>query len=159
LGKTAAVLFPSLRDALARGQSVVYVTPKNSQHAVAEDAIERFQERGARVRALTITAKSKICFKAEPICNPDYCEYAKDYYRKVQENGLGKILAKKRKLTARTFRKLGREHEVCPFELQLDFAKEADAVICDYNYVFSPRSAAGRIGGEAPGQEGKPNLV
>lgn len=30
-------------------------------------------------------------------------------------------------------------HQVCPFELSLDMSLFADAVICDYNYVFDPR--------------------
>jgi DNA excision repair protein ERCC-2 len=159
LGKTAGVLYPSLQEALARGQRVVYVTPKNSQHAVAEDAIRRFQETGSKVKSLTITAKSKICFKAEPLCNPTYCEYAKDYYTKVHQNDLLGVLEKKKKLKAKHFKELGEEFQVCPFELQLDAAQDADTVICDYNYVFAPRSALGRLSLNSFDQEGKPNLV
>jgi DNA excision repair protein ERCC-2 len=62
-------------------------------------------------------------------------------------------------LKARTFRDLGEQYRVCPFELQFDGAKEADIVICDYNYVFAPRSATGRITDAGIGQGGKPNLV
>ena len=160
LGKTAGVMYPSLKDALSRGQRLVYVTPKNSQHSVAEDAVERFQERGSKVKSLTITAKSKICMKAEPLCNPQYCEFARDHYTKVHANALPEELARKRKLSAKVFKKMAEEHEVCPFELQLDAAREADVVICDYNYVFAPRSAFGRISESgALGQLGKPNLV
>lgn len=159
LGKTVGVLYPSLKEALSRGQSVVYVTPKNSQHAVAEDAVTRFQETGAKVRSLTITAKSKICFKAEPLCNPDFCEYAKDHYTKVAAADLPAALAKKRKLTSRVFRALGEAHQVCPFELQLEAAKDADTIICDYNYVFSPRSSLGRLTTATLGEKGSPNLV
>ncbi len=159
LGKTAGVLYPALKEALSRGQKVVYVTPKNSQHAVAEDAITRFQETGAKVKSLTITAKSKICFKNEPLCNPKYCEYALDYYTKVHASGLLDLLAKKKKLRTKTFRDLGEEYQVCPFELQLDGAQEADTVICDYNYVFAPRSSFGRLAIVGIGQTGKPNLV
>jgi DNA excision repair protein ERCC-2 len=138
---------------------VIYATPKNSQHLVAEDAIERFQETGSKVRSLTLTAKSKICFKAEPLCNPSYCEFARDYYEKVDKNDLVEVLAKKKKLTAKTFRKLGEEFEVCPFELQLEAAADADAVICDYNYVFAPRSALNKNNVITLDQQGKPNLV
>ena len=159
LGKTAGVLYPSLKEALGRGQRVVYITPKNSQHLVAEDAMRRFQETGAKVKSLSITAKGKICFKNEPLCNPEYCEYARDYYSKVHENSLLDLLAKKRKLKAKVFRELGEEFEVCPFELQLDGAQEADTVICDYNYVFAPRSSFGRLAGVGIDQQGKPNLV
>lgn len=159
LGKTAGVLFPVLREALGRGQKVVYVTPKNSQHSVAEDAVTRFQDAGEKVRSLTITAKSKICFQSEPLCDPEYCEYSRDHYARVSEHKLLDILANRKKLTSRVFRNLGREYRVCPFELQLDSALEADVVICDYNYVFAPRSAFGRMTMTGVDQEGRPNLV
>lgn len=159
LGKTVGVLYPTLKEALARGQRVIYITPKNSQHTVAEDAIERFQETGAKVKSLTITAKSKMCMKNEPLCNPDYCEFARDHYTKVAENKIPEQLAKKRKLTAKTFKKIAMEYEVCPFELQLDVAHEVDTVICDYNYAFAPRTAFGRLAANGLDQEGKPNLV
>lgn len=159
LGKTVGVLFPVLREALGRGQKVVYVTPKNSQHSVAEDVVTRFQKTGARVKFLSITAKGKICFKDEPLCNPEYCEYARDYYAKLQTHEILEILAKKRKLKARTFRSLGEQYQVCPFELQIDGAREADVIICDYNYVFASRSALGRVKELAINQVGEPNLV
>lgn len=159
LGKTVGVLYPVLKEALGRGQRVIYATPKNSQHSVAEDAIDRFKETGSPVKSLTMTAKSKICFKAEPLCNPDYCEYAKDHYGKVAENRILEKLEKKRRLTAKTFRELGEQFQVCPFELQLDSAALVDTMICDYNYVFAPRSAFGRIARSTIGQEGKPSLV
>lgn len=159
LGKTIGVLYPVLKEALSRGQKVVYITPKNSQHSVAEDALSRFQEAGSCLKSLTITAKSKICFKNEPLCTPDYCEYARDHYTKVATRGLHDILAKKRRVKARTFRDLGEKFQVCPFELQFESAEEADIVICDYNYVFAPRSANGRLTAVGFDQEGKPNLV
>jgi DNA excision repair protein ERCC-2 len=159
LGKTVGVLYPVLKEALGRGQRVVYITPKNSQHSVAEDAVTRFQDRGAKLKSLTITAKGKICFKNEPLCEPGYCEYSLDYYTKVHQSGILDLLAKKRKLKARTFRDLGEEYQVCPFELQFDGAEEADIVICDYNYVFSPRSSFGRMTEIGVDQEGRPNLV
>lgn len=159
LGKTVGVLHPVLKDALNRGQQVVYVTPKNSQHAVAEDAVERFRAAGAPLKSLSITAKHKICFKDEPLCHPEHCEYARDYYGKVAAAGILAQLAKKRQLKARSFRKLGEQFDVCPFELQIDAVPEADVVICDYNYVFAPRSALGRVSCLSAGQTGKPNLV
>jgi DNA excision repair protein ERCC-2 len=159
LGKTVGVLYPTLKEALARGQRLVYLTPKNSQHSVAEDAIERLQQAGGGIRAMTLTAKSKMCFKNEPICNPDFCEYAKDHYTKMAERKLTEQIARKKSLTARVFKKIAEENQVCPFELQLEAVQDADAVICDYNYVFAPRSALGRLGGLQLDQQGKPNLV
>lgn len=159
LGKTLGVMYPTLKEALARGQRLIYVTPKNSQHGVAEDAVTRLQDGGANIRGMTLTAKSKMCFKAEPLCNSEYCEFAKDHYTKVAENGLLAKLSKKKSLTAKVFKSMAEEHRCCPFELQIDATKDADAIICDYNYVFAPRSAVGRLTGGGLDQEGKPNLV
>jgi DNA excision repair protein ERCC-2 len=159
LGKTIGVLYPALKEALSRGQKVVYLTPKNSQHTVAEEALDKLEEKGSSVKSLTITAKSKMCFKAEPLCNPEYCEFAKDYYDKLAKHDLKAELAKKRKLTSRVFKNMGEKYQVCPFELQLEAAEEADAVICDYNYVFGSRSALGRLPRVQHAQEGLSNLV
>lgn len=159
LGKTAGVLFPTLNEALARGEKVIYLTPKNSQHAVAEDAIQRLQKAGTKARGLTIHAKAKMCFKEQVVCNPEYCEYARDYYGKVAENKLVDKLAKKKSLTFRSFEKFGRQYEVCPFELQLDSVHRADVIVCDYNYVFSPRNSLARLSYNGFDKKTAPNLV
>ncbi len=159
LGKTIGVLYPSLKEALSRGQKVVYVTPKNSQHAVAEEAIDKMEGKGCSVRSLTLTAKSKMCLKAEPLCNPVYCEYAKDYYDKISQHDLKAQLAKKRKLTSRVFKTMGEKYQVCPFELQIEACEEADTIICDYNYVFGEKSVLGRLKKPDHTQKGLSNLV
>ncbi len=159
LGKTMGISFPSLKDALSRGQKLVYVTPKNSQHGVAADAIERLQNQGHSLRLLTINAKSKICFKPEPICTPEYCEYARDYYQKVYEHKLIELMAEKPVLNFDIFRELGEQYQVCPFELSVDSIARADVVVGDYNYVFSPRSLVGRITQHNDLMHEKPNLV
>lgn len=159
LGKTVGVLFPALKEAMSRGQKVIYVTPKNSQQLVAEEAIEKFQEKGSPVKSLTLTAKSKLCMKAEPLCNPEYCEYAKDYYDKVFKHDLKAQLQKKKKISARVMKNMAEKYQVCPFELQLEAIDEMDTVICDYNYVFANRSALGRLPHVRFEEEGKPNLV
>ncbi|MGE5087088.1 MAG: ATP-dependent DNA helicase [Bacillota bacterium] len=159
LGKTIGVLYPSLKEALARGQKLVYVTPKNSQHQVAEEAVERLQQLGANIRPLTITAKSKMCFKAEPLCNPQYCEFAKDYYKKLADHDLVNKLSKLRSLSQKKLREIGEEYQVCPFELSVEAIERADVVIADYNYVFSLRSLLGRLGAPLLDLQEMPNLV
>lgn len=159
LGKTIGVLYPTLKEALSRGQRVVYLTPKNSQQTVAEEAVEKLQQKGCATKSLTITAKSKMCMKAEPLCNPEYCEFAKDYYDKIMIHDLKSELSKKKKLTTRVIKNLGTKFEVCPFELQLEALVEADTVICDYNYVFGHEGILGKISSSGFEQQGKPNLV
>lgn len=159
LGKTMGVLYPSLKESLKRGQRVIYITPKNSQQSVAEEAIEKLQAKGCNAKSLTITAKSKMCMKAEPLCNPDYCEFAKNYYDKLNTHDLRSELHKKKKLTSRVFKNMAEKYEVCPFELQIEAIEEADTVICDYNYIFGHEGTIGRLSATGFAQEGRPNLA
>lgn len=159
MGKTIGVLYPMLKEALQRGQRVLYLTPKNSQQGVAEEAVSKFQSQGHPLKSLTITAKSKICMKAEPLCNPEYCEFARDYYDKIHLHRLKEQLAKKKKLTARVMKNLAQKYEVCPFELQMEAVADAEVVIGDYNYVFGHDSILGKISSIGFEQEGMPNLV
>lgn len=159
LGKTMGVLYPILKEAMGRGQKVIYITPKNSQHSVAEDATRRLQQTGVSVKALTITAKSKLCFKNEPICNPNYCEFAKDHYTKITTHNLTQLLTKKRSITAISFKKIAKEFQVCPFYLQFELFNKVDLLICDYNYVFANSAFPTKISTPAIGEIGKPNLV
>lgn len=158
LGKTAGILYPAIKDSFSKGQKVVYVTPKNSQHKVAEDAIDHMNDQGASIRRLTLTSKSKMCLKDEPMCNPEYCEFAKNYYDKIESNDLITKIGKMKNLTSKKFIKLGEEFGVCPFELSLEAIPNADVVIGDYNYVFSPRSLIGRLS-EPLLINNSPNLV
>lgn len=159
LGKTAGVLFPALKNALSRGQKVIYVTPKNSQHLVAEEAVSLMQQQDIKIKSFTLTAKSKMCLKEEQICQPNYCEYARDHYTKVAEHSLIESIRKKKRLTAKALIKMGQEYKVCPFELSLEAIETADVVIADYNYVFSPRSLIGRLSEPFFDRREKPNLV
>jgi len=160
LGKTIGVTFPLLRDSLARGQKLIYLTAKNSQHEAAEDAVTRLQEAGADVRSLTLLAKKKMCFKEEVVCDPHYCEFARDHYTKMQEGDLHSVLLKKKKLNENVLKKVALKHEVCPFDLQMEATAFADVVIGDYNYVFSPNNARGRLLRNSQGKSSAlPNLI
>ena len=158
LGKTIGVLYPALQDAMSRGQKVIYVTPKNSQHTVAQDAVKKLQMKHSN-NSMTLTAKGKLCFKSQTICNSEFCEFAKDYYTKLTENKIVDKLNKIKNLTSTHFKQIGLDYEVCPFELQMETVANRDTIICDYNYVFSPQAVANRLGKTFLGETEKPNLI
>lgn len=159
LGKTIGILFPALSESLQRGQKVIYLTPKNSQHIVAMDAVKNLQAKGSKIKSLVLTAKRKICMKQEPMCNPDYCEFAENHYTKVAEFNLIKKLQKAKRLTSSFFKKIAEEYKVCPYELQMDMISHVETVVCDYNYVFSPQATTSRVGELRIGEEEKPNVI
>ena len=134
-GKTIASVFPALK-AMGAGHldRVVFLTSRTTGQRAAETA---FREAAADAAvAVTITAKERICFNPGMPCDPDLCEFARGYYDRMP--------AARRELLGGgvvdrpLVEQVAREHCVCPFELSLDAAAWADAVIGDYNYVFDP---------------------
>jgi len=160
LGKTLGVLYPSLKDALSRGQRTIYITPKNSQHALAEEAASLLGKSAPGLRTLQMSAKSRICMKEEPVCSPALCEYARDHHTKVEAAGVLAGLAKKKRLGFSEFRKMAREHEVCPYELQTEAAASCDLIIADYHYFLAGKNPLTHPeGAHVHGLEGNPSLV
>ncbi|HTK97406.1 MAG TPA: ATP-dependent DNA helicase [Pseudomonadales bacterium] len=144
-GKTMSALFPSL-IAMGRGSTdrVVFLSSKATGQATAETAIKLLNVDDV-VRRLTVTAKAKICFMPEPVCDPAICSYARGYYDR-SDAAVAELLAVGT-MTRAAIETVARTHHVCPFELSLDAAVWSDIVICDYNYVFDPVVRLKRLAG------------
>ena len=157
LGKTAAVLFPGLRKALADDLRLFYLTPRNSQHAVAESFVRRLREAGHPVRAVTLRAKERVCPQDEVHCHPDACPRALGYYDRLRESNALENLAAAGCADSESIRALADEHRLCPFELALDASRQADIIIGDYNYALSPSATLVRYFGN--GESAARNLL
>jgi Rad3-related DNA helicase len=144
-GKTLGTLFPSLR-AMGDGKTdrIVFLSSRTTGQAAAEAGTELLRTH-ALVRQVTVTAKGKICFMPEPVCDPDICPYARGYYDRSDAAVLE--LLELRTMSRAAIEAVARAHQVCPFELSLDAAVWADLVICDYNYVFDPVVRLKRLAG------------
>jgi DNA excision repair protein ERCC-2 len=136
-GKTINALFPAIKSLPQTSCRLFYLSSKSTQKQIAEDTLELMRQNGLSLTSVTLTAKEKICFLDTPSCNPDDCEYAKGYYDKLN-NVLTQELKQRQYFDADTIRAIAQENGMCPFELSLDLSAWADAVICDYNYVFDP---------------------
>lgn len=139
IGKTMSTLFPAVKAVGEKHISkIFYLTAKTITRQVAEEAFSKMRVCGLKFRTLTLTAKDKICFKKDGSCNPDFCEYAKGHFNRVN-TALIDILQNSEYLTRDIIEEYARKHIVCPFEFALDLSLWADCIICDYNYVFDPR--------------------
>lgn len=138
IGKTISTIFPTLK---AMGEKkidkIFYLTAKTITRQVAEDAVEGLRRQEINLRALTITAKDKICFLDERRCEPDFCQYANGYYNRIND-ALMDLIRNEQTISREIVEKYGRKYVVCPFELSLDVAIFCDMIICDYNYLFDP---------------------
>lgn len=138
-GKTISTLFPAIK---AMGEDhtskIVYLTAKAIAREVAEKSIKILRNNGLLLKSVTLTAKEKICLKEKTKCNPEYCQYAKGYYDKIN-NVLYEILCNENEFTREVIERFSLKNEICPFELSLDLIEYVDTIICDYNYFFDPK--------------------
>ena len=144
-GKTAASLHPALAHGLTAGRQVFFLTSKTLQQTMAVSALRAMNPGGA-FRTLQIRAKEKMCANDRVLCHEDFCPYARDYPEKMERS---KILDRLRRDHSHfdpdvVFAEAKKER-VCPFEVQLELAGRADALVADYNYVFEPGVALRRL--------------
>ncbi len=138
VGKTMATVFPAVKAVKeGLGDKIFYLTAKTITRTVAEQAFDKLREQGLRFKAITLTAKEKICFCEETECNPDACPYAKGHFDRVND-AVFDLISSRDDMSRGVLEEQARKYRVCPFELSLDVSVWADAVICDYNYVFDP---------------------
>ncbi|RKP51694.1 ATP-dependent DNA helicase [Cohnella endophytica] len=148
IGKTISTLFPAIKAlGLGKLEHLFYLTARTITRTAAEDALSLMRDRGLRLSSVTITAKEKICFQEKVDCRKETCPYADGYYDRINGAVLD-LLSNETLITRAVVEAYARKHTVCPFEFALDAAYGADAVICDYNYVFDPRVSLKRLSGE-----------
>jgi DNA excision repair protein ERCC-2 len=150
IGKTMAVIYPALK---ALGQNlvpkVVFLTARTTGRLAAEAALRTLAQRGMRLKWVTVTAKEKICFNAEPTCMPELCSYARGHYDRL--NAALEAVFEQDAFDRETIERTAREHRLCPFEFSLELVLWADCVIGDYNYAFDPTATLKRLFGEEAG--------
>lgn len=139
VGKTISTVFPAVKAVgECKAEKIFYLTAKAITRTVAEEAFLLLEEsQGLRFKCVTITAKEKVCVLPEPNCNPEACERAKGHYDRVND-AVYALLTKESAINRNLILKYAEEYCVCPFEMCLDVTLFADAVICDYNYLFDP---------------------
>lgn len=138
VGKTISTVFPAVK-AMGEGltSKLFYLTAKTIARTVAEDTFALLSGRGVRFRFVTITSKEKICILEKPECNPGSCPRAKGHFDRVND-AVFDMLTSEETITRELIEQYAEKHNVCPFEMCLDVSTWADAVVCDYNYVFDP---------------------
>ena len=138
VGKTITTVFPSV---IAMGEGridrIFYLTAKTITRTVAEECFSLLIDQGLCFKPITLTAKEKLCILDKPDCDPTRCERAHGHFDRVND-ALYDMLTNEGRISRDTILTYAEKHMVCPFELSLDAALFADAVIGDYNYVFDP---------------------
>lgn len=142
IGKTAALLYPALKAlATDKHDRLIFTTAKTVGRRAAESTLQRFSEAGFSGRALTLSAKEKICLSPGRACHADDCPYASGYYDKLPAAMEAAIQYPA--LRREDLETLATAFEVCPYELSLDLLPWVDIVIGDIHYVYSLSATLG----------------
>ncbi|MFH1107435.1 MAG: ATP-dependent DNA helicase [Candidatus Micrarchaeota archaeon] len=163
MGKTDAVLAAALTHAVEEGSTVLFLTPKTPQHAIALQAARGIMKKHAlRFGVTDLVGKARLCLDLKAADGPDFytvckrkrekqacpfCEQMK-HSRKPAAEHIGRLSAPSHLEVLEESRLLG----VCPYELSLEMAKKSKLVIADYNHFFVPsiRSSLLRRMGKRP---------
>jgi len=137
-GKTAAILTPVLRFAMETGRPAHVLTASTLQQHLVVETLARLAPGGVPLVA-RLRAKRRMCTRGDLRCDETICESAAGYVEKREAAGL----------VARCFDAhglalpdavfaLGASARACPYELQLDAARDALVTVCDFNYAIDP---------------------
>ena len=136
-GKTAAALYSAMKEGLVSDRQVVFLTAKTLQQTMAVNTLMAMN--GRAFTTLQVRSKEKMCANDQVLCHEEFCRFAKGYPEKMAHSD---ILSRLRDSYPHhdpdTVFEEARREEVCPFEVQLELAERADAIVADYNYVFEP---------------------
>jgi len=158
LGKTVAVLAPAIEVALEKGLKVFFLTSRHTQHKIALETIGAMREKhGTEITALSIIGKQWMCLQpgVSSLRSGEFGEFC----RRLREDGQCSYYINARKkeggatpqtteavsglkvlspLASTAFLSYGEEKELCPYELAMETAKDAQVIVTDYYYMFSP---------------------
>lgn len=152
LGKTISTLFPAVKALPLLGDGkVFFLTAKTPGRIAAAETVEHLRRAGAKLRSLTLTAKTRICFTENPSgCDPRVCPYAIGYHDRIRP--ARRELLEYEKLDRGAVESVARKHVVCPFELSLDASSWCDIIIGDFNHAFDPSARLQRHFAEGGGR-------
>ena len=150
LGKTIAVLYPSIEYAVANGKSVFFLTSRISQHKAAIETLKLMKDAGNKFSAVDIVGKRHLCSQDVDDMNSSMfnsycsamikdkrCEFYKNARSEelVSERGrIIRILASSTPGTEESMKIASARY--CTYELLMDAARHADVIVGDYFHLF-----------------------
>ncbi len=145
IGKTAAALSPAVEDALKRGGLVLFMTSKQSQHAIAVETLRRISKRtGRKIKVVDVISKQAMCprdlshlpnYAFNYLCRSQAKDGTCPHFKAAPDALIRAI--KDRIMDVSELKDEAVRYRICPHKAALEAAKGAHVLICDFNYLFS----------------------
>ncbi len=152
IGKTAASISAALEAAIPNKHKVLFLTNRNSHHIQAiietlainlnrKDVLASMRPEMPMIRVIDKISKEKMCYRLYGKDGPRppflLCEIARCPYQSPKKENAQLLLATP--MSAEQASALAFEGTFCAHQTAVLAAGEADLIICDYSYLFSPK--------------------
>ena len=157
LGKTAATLAPSLKEALEKDLTIFFLTSRHTQQEIVLETLKKIKEKfNITCTATSIIGKKWMCSQpgVEKLGSSEFSEFCKalreddqcEYYLNTKKKLGITTLAEKTvsdlqlqsPCSSGLIVETAREQKLCPYEMGILLAKKAKIIIADYFYLFNP---------------------
>lgn len=155
IGKTVAAITPTLEYALENHKTILFLTPKHTQHTIVIDTLRSINKKyEVNISAVDIIGKRWMCqHHVDDLDSREFNEFCRSkkedetcvYYNNVRKGKLtdnaNAVVAEVRKnlMHNEEIVKKCSERKLCPYEVCIEAGKKANVIICDYFHVFSPK--------------------
>ncbi|MBI5391394.1 ATP-dependent DNA helicase [Candidatus Woesearchaeota archaeon] len=157
LGKTAAALSAAVSFAIAEKEkrTVLFVTPKHTQHKIAIDTLRTLKEKyNLDLIVVDLIGKKHMCAQpgVQELKGNEFYDYCRglvdngkcDFYNRVKQKNKINLETEevineltKKILHVEELREVSIKHKVCPFEVACLVGQKAKVIIADYHHVLN----------------------
>ena len=158
LGKTAAVLAPTIALALKKNLTIFFLTSRHTQHQIILETLRKIKQKyKLTLESACIIGKKWMCAQpnTETLPSHDFAEFCKslreneqcEFYTNTRTKNNGKtpeaqLALKELKvispIDATQISENAKTQKLCPYEMSLLMAQTAHVIITDYYYLFHP---------------------
>lgn len=157
IGKTAASIAASLTYAMANQKTVIFLTPKHTQHQIAVETLKKIKEKhGLNIIATDFIGKRWMCLvpSIDTLSSREFTDYCNDmrkeercvFYNKLwkkneltkQAKELIERLKKESPLNVEQVINIASREQICPYYISAELAKQSKFIIADYYHIFHP---------------------
>ncbi len=151
MGKTDAVISGTLDFVIDEGLTLLFLTPKISQHKIVLDVVEGINKKyNLNIKVTDMVGRKYLCIHPfleqsdsdtfYPVCEKLRAKEMCDFYKRaIDKNNEEIILGLNGYGDHKNVYELGKEHNFCPYEIITMFAKKANIIIADYFHLFIPK--------------------
>ena len=157
IGKSAAAISVALTYAIENGKTVIFLTPKHTQHQIAVETLKEIKSKfNVKITATDFIGKKWMCLipgvdslrsrDFNELCSEmrkeERCPFYSRIWKKNKLTNSAKELIEKLKnespLHVEEVISMAAKHEICPFYLSTELAKSSNFIIADYYHLFHP---------------------